>query len=375
MRKFLCLYLNTGGGHRAPAKVLKQVMEQSHSDASVELLNGFDEKNRFARFFFERCYQIACNFVPGSWRLVYEVCSLHWIQRLLNMIIMPHTSWHLKNAIKEHNATDVICFHFILTPSAISAIRRLHKKINFTVVVTDPFSAPTTWFFQKDIRYIVFSERVKQFAVTKCSVPIENISVMPFLIDPKFYAPFTTGDEQLLRKKYKIPHNKKVLLLVGGGEGLPHSVHIVQQLLKRNPEFTILVVCGKDIASKKVLDVMAQLHPSIDLRPMGFISNMDEMIHLCDCAIVKAGASTIFEILVSGKPPIISTFLHGQELGNVQFAVRNGVGWFVRKPKNIATAVYSLLEDEAYFLQTKERLEKLPISKDIQLVADHLWEQ
>jgi len=195
------------------------------------------------------------------------------------------------------------------------------------------------------------------------------------LIDPKFYAPFTKADEQKLREKNDIPQNKKVVLLAGGGEGLPHSVHIVQQLLKRNPDFAILVVCGKDIASKKILDVMARLHPSIDLRPMGFISNMDEMIHLCDCAVIKSGASTIFEILVSRKPPIISTYLHGQELGNVQFAVRNRVGWFVRKPKHIAEAVFYLLANEDYFAKTKEKLERLPISTDIKRVAEYLYNE
>lgn len=375
MRKFLCLYLNTGGGHRAPARVLKLIMEQSYNDVSVELVNGFDEKNHFARLLFERGYQIACNFIPGSWALIYDLCTIHWVQRLINMIVMPHTSWHLKKLVREAEATDVVCFHFALTPSAVVAIRRLHKKINFTVVVTDPFSAPEAWFYEKNIKYIVFSERVKEFAVTQCAIPIESISVMPFLIDPKFYAPFTKTDEQKLREKHDIPQNKKIVLLAGGGEGLPHSVHIVQQLLKRNPNFTILVVCGKDIASKKILDVMAQLHPSVDLRPMGFISNMDEMVHLCDCAVIKSGASTIFEILVSRKPPIISTYLHGQELGNVQFAVRNRVGWFVQKPKHIAEAVFYLLANEDYFAKTKEKLEKLPISTDIKRVAEYLYNE
>ena len=45
MRKFVCLYLNTGGGHKSSANVLKQVLERKYPDASVELLNGFDQKN------------------------------------------------------------------------------------------------------------------------------------------------------------------------------------------------------------------------------------------------------------------------------------------------------------------------------------------
>lgn len=105
------------------------------------------------------------------------------------------------------------------------------------------------WFYKKNVKYIVFSERVKQFAIAQYAIPTENISIMPFLTNPKFYAPFNKADEKLLLEKHNIPQVKKVVLLAG--DGLPHSVHIVQQLLRRKLNFTLLVVCGKDTATKK----------------------------------------------------------------------------------------------------------------------------
>ena len=163
------------------------------------------------------------------------------------------------------------------------------------------------------------------------------------------------------------------MLLAGGGEGLPNAVVIVRHLLKRKADFTILVVCGKDIAAKKMLDVMAQLHPHADLRPMGFISYMDEMVKICDCAVIKAGPATLMEVLVSKKPVIISSYIHGQELGNVQFAVRNNVGWFIRKPEKICNAVCRLLGDSAYLRTVKQKLGTLPISTDVSAVADCIY--
>lgn len=71
-------------------------MEQSYNDVYAELLKGFDEKNHFALLLVERSYQIACNVIPVSWALIYDLCMMPLLQHLLNMVVMPPTLWHLK---------------------------------------------------------------------------------------------------------------------------------------------------------------------------------------------------------------------------------------------------------------------------------------
>ena len=100
---------------------------------------------------------------------------------------------------------------------------------------------------------------------------------------------------------------------------------------------------------------------------------MDEMVKICDCAVIKAGPATLMEVLVSKKPVIISSYIHGQELGNVQFAVRNNVGWFIRKPEKICNAVCRLLGDGAYLRTVNQKLGTLPISTDVSAVADCIY--
>ncbi|MGP1602444.1 MGDG synthase family glycosyltransferase [Treponema sp.] len=373
MRKFVCLYLNTGSGHRAPANVLKYAMEKAHPDASVEVLNGADSKNYFARFFLEKFHQFICNYISGLWVLVYEFGMKRWVQKIGNMIISPHTAWYLKKLIQKYQATDVVCFHFILIPSVVSAIRRLGGNIPLTVIVTDPFTVPIIWFYEKNVKYFVFSEIAKEQAVKEYGVPEENVSVVPFLLNPKFLTPLSKSDLLALKEKHGIPVDKKVVLLAGGGGGLPNAVRIVQHFIRRKVTFTILVVCGKDAAAKRMLDVMTQLYPSIDLRPMGFISYVDEMVKVCDCAVTKAGTSSLMEVLVSGKPVIISSYIHGQELGNMQFAVRNKVARYIRDPSEICDAVCRLFNDESYLNSFKRNIGSLPLSIDIKLVADKLY--
>ena len=99
---------------------------------------------------------------------------------------------------------------------------------------------------------------------------------------------------------------------------------------------------------------------------------MDEIVKACDCAVIKAGPASLMEVLVSKKPVVINHFIYGQELGNVQFAIDNKVGKFVRKPKEITKTVDIMLHDEAYLERTSINIENLPISFESEKLADVL---
>ncbi len=373
MRRFLCLYLNTGGGHKAPAKVLKQYIDMKYPDSKTFLASGISEKNKIDSFIIEKWYHFICNYIKGGWALFYIVASTGFIQRIITKILRPQTKRYIKNLIEEYKPTHIVSFHFLLTPHIVSAIRSVNPNIKITVYVTDPFSCTSAWFYEKNVTCIVASEIVKKFAIEKCGMQDENLIVLPFLINPKFYDPHNDLERAVLRKKFKINDNNRVLLITGGAGGLPDAVSIVTQLLNSSTGISIFVVCGKDAGSKVVLDSLAQLYPSIDLRVMGFVSNMDELIHLCDLAIIKPGASTIFEIFGSKRPAIISTYLFGQEKGNVHFAIANKVGWFIQNPKEIVLKVNEYFSNPSEQAIIEKKLKQLPIDKNMEVVADFIY--
>jgi len=47
----------------------------------------------------------------------------------------------------------------------------------------------------------------------------------------------------------------------------------------------------------------------------------------------KAGANTIMETLTLGKPFIVTTYIHPQEEGNLEFIERHGLGWVALEPR------------------------------------------
>ena len=63
--------------------------------------------------------------------------------------------------------------------------------------------------------------------------------------------------------------------------------------------------------------------------------------------VTKAGPGTIAEAMIVGLPLVLSTFLPGQEAGNVPYVVDGGFGLYGNEdPTCIAECVQTLLNDE-----------------------------
>ncbi|MCR5290059.1 MAG: hypothetical protein K6E51_08730 [Treponema sp.] len=372
-RKFLFLYLNTGGGHIAPAKVLKEAMQEKYPDMPVILAHGFSESDIFGKFFFEKGYGLFLNYFKGAFPLTYDLAQYHWIQNIFRFFLSIHTPIYIRNIIKREHITDVVSFHFAVTSTIKKIMRGIPWRVRFTEIATDPFNGPHAWFHWPDEHFMVMSQQMKDSAIAECSVSPDNIKVIPFLINKKFLTSPTNDEKIAFRLKHGFDPSKKIVLLVGGGEGLPGALEIVQQCIFHKAQFTVAVVCGRDSVKKKVMDTL-RLTTKLDLHVFGYVDFMDELIKLCDCAVIKAGASTIMEVLVNRKPVIICHYIHNQELGNVRFAVNHKVGWFIQKPHDIYKKVNELLSDDNFASEMEKNFDSMQIDANAGKVVDLLME-
>ncbi len=373
-RKFLFLYLTTGAGHISTARVLKEQILKQNPDAEVVMANGFDRGNIFGKVGFELLYFWATNFFHGLFPLIYDIAQHRFFVTLISKIMRFHTVHYLKKVIKREKPTDIVSFHYALSTYAKSAVVRLHKKINVTVMVTDPFTVPHVWFWDRSLDYFVYSEEAKRIGVSQ-KVPESQIKVVPFVMNPKYLEPFGREDIIALRKKRGFDPDKKVVLLVGGGDGLPGAVDIVNKCVLRRAKFAIAVVCGKDMGKYAYLESLSRLYPRLDLHVYGFVDYLDELIKLSDCVVMKAGPATLIEVLSCRKPIIISRYIHNQELGNMRFAVQNKVGWFIQKPAKIYDKIEELLSDQGFDDRMAQNFDRLTFDTDSSKIAKLLLEK
>lgn len=186
--------------------------------------------------------------------------------------------------------------------------------------------------------------------------------------------------------------DRKMVLVMGGGEGVGSLSDIVDGLYakfrKAGTDATIYVVCGRNEKLKKELEtrcwdtVLQQSHlpkkkfsPLSLLRPrrsrriqraldkarakakaeeksgrhhapgrvdvvgLGFVTNMDEYMVAADVLVTKAGPGTIAEAAAVGLPVMLTSFLPGQEAGNVNVVLDGGFGDYCEDPDGIADEV------------------------------------
>ncbi|MBQ9631015.1 MAG: glycosyltransferase [Treponema sp.] len=374
-RKFLFLYLNTGAGHISAARVLAKALQDSAKDVEIKILNGFDSQNYIGHILFEKGYNYSLNYFHGAFPLIYDLSRWRFVQTFILRLIRFHTKRYLKELIRKEKPTDIVSFHFALTPFLKEVIKKLDAKINFTVIVTDPFTLPSAWFYEKDQKYFVYSEKAKKYAVKNCGILEQNVTVVPFLLNEKYREPFDSNTISELRKKHGFSSDKKIVLLLGGGEGVPGAVKIIMECVIHHADFSVAVVCGRDKVFRETLDILSATYPKLDLHVFGFIDYLDELVKICDCAVIKAGPATLMEVISCRKPVIIIKYIHNQELGNMRFAVDHHVGWYIRKPKEVYKKINELLSDKNFNEKMKKNFDSVHLDTDASKIARLLLEK
>jgi 1,2-diacylglycerol 3-beta-galactosyltransferase len=136
---------------------------------------------------------------------------------------------------------------------------------------------------------------------------------------------------------------RPTVLLLGGGAGMgaleATAAALAPALAQRNGQ--LAVICGRNQAVRARL--AGQRWP-IPVRVAGYVDNMPLWMAAADLLVSKAGPGTIAEALASGLPMILSSFVPGQETGNVRYVEENGVGVYRRDPAQIAAVAAAWLE-------------------------------
>src|SRR5262249_51207117 len=149
--------------------------------------------------------------------------------------------------------SKIVIFHFFLIKPVSDILARNKLTIPTLIVVTDPFTAHPLWFVNTGLHYVVFSEQLKEYCAAK-RIPRENISVFPFVLSEKFSgAQQAFETQERVKRRMGFDSAKKLILMIGGADGMPKGARIVRGLMSKNPSAQIAVVCGRNETLRKKL--------------------------------------------------------------------------------------------------------------------------
>lgn len=363
--RVLFLSMDTGGGHRASAQALGKQFQILFPGSTYDLLDVWSDIYPSSQ---KRYQHLSTH--PRQWRVLYHLSNSRTARKAMELQCRLSVIDSLCEKMRGYDV--VVSVHPLMNLAPKLAAEKL--EIPFATVVTDLGSAHKTW-FQSEMVFVASPALEKQAK----AMGVKEV----FRIGLPIRSDFTThfdlmGDRTLTRgKAYRRQVQERLLLqagvpvvlCMGGGDGvgsLCKSVEgIYTELRRAGISATLCVVSGHNENLRRTLDrdwdeyYQKSCRPrrviwngcrSIDgvdegivtVQSLGFVKNIADYMVAADLLVTKAGPGTIAEAAALGLPVILTSFLPGQEAGNVEFVVESGFGDF--SPRHTASLVSEWLQ-------------------------------
>ncbi len=373
--KILLLYLKTGGGHLAAARALERNIRERHgsNEVDVVLCDPLPTGKVFWKALFLKGYGFTAHRFRYLWVGAYELTRIQFLNRLWNFVMLFLFWKKIAQTIEEEKITKIVFLHALLIYPTRYALKRLNKKIPTVTVVLDPFTGHNFWFQRFGNPVIVFSDKLVHEAINIWGFPPRLVHKYPIILKSEFSGkPLPPGRIQEIREGLGYSRDKRIVLLAGGGEGLPHGERYTEALLKSSIDAEIAIVCGKDAFMKKNIERMARRYPEKSIHIYGFIDFMFELMNISDIIVSKGGPATVLEALMLQKPLIVCQYVFGQEKGNVDFVRRERVGIYAEDPKEIVRYIERLVDEPHLYNEYRERIQALQLRNGTSEIADFI---
>ncbi len=370
-KKIMFVYLKTGGGHLAPARAISNYMnaEKPHLAETV-LVDGLKQSSSFVRLTIEDGYRFLQNKARRLYEFIYLIHKIKLIARISIFLVAQNTKKYLAEMIEKEKPDTIVILHFFLIKPVNHFIKNCNRNIEVVSIVTDPFTPHPLWFADKKQKFVVFSSQLKEHCIG-LGIPEMNLKILPFAIDQKYSTLAGEKYKEGLKTTFGFT-NKKLVLILGGGDGMPNGEKIVKNLLGLNGKIEIALVAGKNKEMFNNISALKKKNNIDKLKLFGFVDHIYELISIADIVITKCGASTLMEILLSRKIPVVNRYLWEQEKGNIDYMLTHKMGIYERQTEKLVGEVQRLIDDKDYYDEYISNIVKQNITNGVTEVAEYI---
>lgn len=331
-KRVLFLISDTGGGHRASAEALKQALARLHGPAVTCAI-----VDPFARYAHWPLSRVPHSYTPlisrylWLWQGLWQLSASPTAWRAASRAVAAWQSGPLRQLASDHPADLAVSVHPLLCRLPQRTLRAVQPGIRLATVVTDLDSAPRLW-FEPNVDLLVAPCEQVVSAARAAGLPAGRIQRLGLPIRLEFLdAPASQAEA---RARLGLA-DRPTVLVMGGGEGMGGLEGVVDALASglHGQPAQIAVVCGRNAALRQHLAARRWPTP---VTALGFVDDIPVWMRAADCLVTKAGPGAIAEALACTLPMVLSSFVPGQETGNVAFVERNGLG--VYRPDRLAMA-------------------------------------
>lgn len=402
------LMSDTGGGHRASANALRDAFNVLHETEPDRFplpihCDIVDIYTDYGPFFpynqYVALYKIMAEY-SFLWKWFYEFGATPlglWLNEFMleltcfepfkecltrNPFDITKNDMRADMVVSVHPLCQDLPLKILSSLDTNGASRKEGRVTPFVTVVTDLGGAHPTWFNDGVDKCFVPSTVLKNAAMDR---QVKESKIVQYGLPIRrgfwrFGADYTGSPEkQNEAKEMEGVHHKPTIreslglldlptvLIVGGGDGMGGIVSQAQSVGEKlqalaaskggddGLAYQMVVVCGNNKSAQSSLSPpQTKWGSNIEVNVQGFVNNMDEYMRASDILVTKAGPGTIAEASICGLPCILSSFLPGQEEGNVPYVEENGFGTYRGSVDGIADAVQEWLASPVMLEQMRD---------------------
>jgi len=349
-RRVVLVYIDAGGGHRATATALTEVLQQQRRPWSVELLNADDvldpadppfrivgmRTNDFYNLMLRHGWTI------GTTQLLPVV---HGICRLLH----PRQVRLLRARWKQLQPDLVVSLIPHLNRALFESLRAGFPSAPFVTILTDLADYPPHFWIEPQPQHFVCGtpravEQARRVAPNAQRVwPVSGM-----ILHPRYYEPRPPSwDRAAERRRLGLDPERPTGLVLFGGYGSKSMIKVARTLAASNTRVQLILLCGRN-------DSLQRTFRSLDLpfpvHVQGFTDELPYYMRLSDFFIGKPGSGSISEALVMGLPLILKSDVTTivQERYNVKWIEEQQVGLALRRIRDLPRTIEALLEPRRY---------------------------
>ncbi|MGA2268438.1 MAG: glycosyltransferase [Bryobacteraceae bacterium] len=357
MKKLDFIFFDAGGGHRAAANALRQVMERQKRPFEIrmvnlqELLDSLDVFRKATGLRLQDVYNLLLKrgWTLGSGRLT---AGMHL---LIRMFHKPQVRL-LERFWGESPPDMVVSLVPNFNRALGESLRRAAPGAPLVTILTDLADYPPHfWIERQDQHFICGSDHAVEQALAMGHAEANVHRVSGMILNPRFYemAPLRPAERAEARANLGFGPELPVGLVLFGGQGAAVMLEIARSL----PDRQLVLICGHN---RKLASRLRALPRQAAVFVEGFTQEVPRYMQLADYFIGKPGPGSISEAVAMRLPVIVerNAWTLPQERYNAEWIREHGVGIMLPNFRRIRRAVDELLEPSAYarFRAATERL-------------------
>ncbi|WP_270939831.1 MGDG synthase family glycosyltransferase [Romboutsia lituseburensis] len=313
-KTILILTAQFGAGHISAANAIKDYLLDTDPSLNVIIQNFINASLPRLNKPMIKLYENNTKYTPGLYNYYYYLKkSFDSKHDIAHKLYTPKLAEYILET-----KPSLIVSTFPLAAACVYNFKVKYPDINIPTltVITDVVDS-LEWIYPQTDMYFVPSCEIKNRFVQKGISP-NCIKATGVPINKKFYSD----------KKSNTP-NKYNILMLGGGRGLfdvdeSFMYWIDEYLNSYKDKISVTIVTGKN---KKLYNYLTEKKPLSNIKVLGYVNDMHNLVKKYDLMITKPGGATLFEAIHSLTPVIVKVPKVGQEIENAKFIIDKGIGF------------------------------------------------